>query len=39
MTFGKVMGSRFPPAAAFGGRADLMAHLSPEDFVYQAGTL
>ena len=28
MTFGKVMGGGFP-AAAFGGRADVMAHLSP----------
>ncbi|HSU01843.1 MAG TPA: glutamate-1-semialdehyde 2,1-aminomutase [Nocardioides sp.] len=38
MTFGKVMGGGFP-AAAFGGRADLMAHLAPEGSVYQAGTL
>lgn len=38
MTFGKVMGGGFP-AAAFGGRADLMAHLSPAGSVYQAGTL
>ncbi|MBD8870823.1 glutamate-1-semialdehyde 2,1-aminomutase [Nocardioides donggukensis] len=38
MTFGKVMGGGFP-AAAFGGRADVMAHLSPEGSVYQAGTL
>jgi len=38
MTFGKVMGGGFP-AAAFGGRADVMAHLSPEGAVYQAGTL
>ncbi len=38
MTFGKVMGGGFP-AAAFGGRADLMAHLAPEGPVYQAGTL
>ncbi|HSX68150.1 glutamate-1-semialdehyde 2,1-aminomutase [Nocardioides sp.] len=37
-TFGKVMGGGFP-AAAFGGRADVMAHLSPEGPVYQAGTL
>ncbi|MGC5410860.1 aminotransferase class III-fold pyridoxal phosphate-dependent enzyme, partial [Streptomyces sp. DT225] len=28
MTFGKVMGGGFP-AAAFGGRADVMAHLAP----------
>lgn len=38
MTFGKVMGGGFP-AAAFGGRADLMQHLSPVGRVYQAGTL
>ncbi len=38
MTFGKVMGGGFP-AAAFGGRADVMAHLAPEGGVYQAGTL
>jgi glutamate-1-semialdehyde 2,1-aminomutase len=38
MTFGKVMGGGFP-AAAFGGRADVMAILSPEGPVYQAGTL
>jgi len=38
MTFGKVMGGGFP-AAAFGGRAELMAHLAPEGAVYQAGTL
>jgi len=33
-----VMGGGFP-AAAFGGRADVMAMLSPEGPVYQAGTL
>jgi glutamate-1-semialdehyde 2,1-aminomutase len=38
VTFGKVMGGGFP-AAAFGGRADVMALLSPEGPVYQAGTL
>ncbi len=38
MTFGKVMGGGFP-AAAFGGRADVMAHLAPIGPVYQAGTL
>lgn len=38
MTFGKVMGGGFP-AAAFGGRADVMAALAPEGTVYQAGTL
>ncbi|MCX6398257.1 MAG: glutamate-1-semialdehyde 2,1-aminomutase [Propionibacteriales bacterium] len=37
-TFGKVMGGGFP-AAAFGGRADVMAMLSPQGPVYQAGTL
>ncbi len=37
-TFGKVMGGGFP-AAAFGGRADVMALLSPVGPVYQAGTL
>jgi glutamate-1-semialdehyde 2,1-aminomutase len=38
VTFGKVVGGGFP-AAAFGGRADVMAMLSPEGPVYQAGTL
>ncbi|MDQ3095995.1 MAG: aminotransferase class III-fold pyridoxal phosphate-dependent enzyme, partial [Actinomycetota bacterium] len=38
MTFGKVMGGGFP-AAAFGGRKDVMAHLAPIGPVYQAGTL
>ncbi|GAA3615559.1 glutamate-1-semialdehyde 2,1-aminomutase [Kineosporia mesophila] len=38
LTFGKVMGGGFP-AAAFGGRADVMAHLAPSGPVYQAGTL
>ncbi|MCW2781127.1 MAG: hemL2 [Marmoricola sp.] len=38
VTFGKVMGGGFP-AAAFGGRADVMAMLSPDGPVYQAGTL
>ncbi len=37
-TFGKVMGGGFP-AAAFGGREDVMALLSPSGPVYQAGTL
>ncbi|MGO3179662.1 MAG: glutamate-1-semialdehyde 2,1-aminomutase [Brevibacterium linens] len=37
-TFGKVMGGGFP-AAAFGGRAEIMAHLAPSGPVYQAGTL
>ena len=38
VTYGKVMGGGFP-AAAFGGRRDVMAHLSPVGPVYQAGTL
>lgn len=38
LTFGKVMGGGFP-AAAFGGRADVMEHLAPVGPVYQAGTL
>jgi glutamate-1-semialdehyde 2,1-aminomutase len=37
-TFGKVMGGGFP-AAAFGGRAELMERLAPTGPVYQAGTL
>ncbi|QKT08400.1 glutamate-1-semialdehyde 2,1-aminomutase [Gordonia sp. X0973] len=37
-TFGKVMSGGLP-AAAFGGRADVMAHLAPTGPVYQAGTL
>jgi glutamate-1-semialdehyde 2,1-aminomutase len=37
-TFGKVMGGGLP-AAAFGGRADVMARLAPSGPVYQAGTL
>jgi glutamate-1-semialdehyde 2,1-aminomutase len=37
-TFGKVMGGGLP-AAAFGGRADIMAKLAPAGPVYQAGTL
>ncbi|MCW2613274.1 MAG: glutamate-semialdehyde--aminomutase [Frankiales bacterium] len=37
-TFGKVMGGGLP-AAAFGGRADVMARLAPKGPVYQAGTL
>ena len=37
-TFGKVMGGGLP-AAAFGGRADVMACLAPIGPVYQAGTL
>jgi glutamate-1-semialdehyde 2,1-aminomutase len=37
-TFGKVMGGGLP-AAAFGGRAEIMSHLAPAGPVYQAGTL
>ncbi|MBV9718893.1 MAG: glutamate-1-semialdehyde 2,1-aminomutase [Candidatus Eremiobacteraeota bacterium] len=37
-TLGKVIGGGLP-AAAFGGRADIMAQLSPDGPVYQAGTL
>ncbi|MET7422381.1 glutamate-1-semialdehyde 2,1-aminomutase [Dactylosporangium sp. NPDC005555] len=37
-TFGKVMGGGLP-AAAFGGRATIMAQLAPAGPVYQAGTL
>jgi glutamate-1-semialdehyde 2,1-aminomutase len=35
---GKVIGGGMP-AAAFGGRRNIMAHLAPEGAVYQAGTL
>jgi glutamate-1-semialdehyde 2,1-aminomutase len=35
---GKVIGGGLP-VGAFGGRADIMAHLSPAGPVYQAGTL
>lgn len=38
VTFGKVMGGGFP-AAAFGGRRDVMEQLAPSGPVYQAGTL
>jgi glutamate-1-semialdehyde 2,1-aminomutase len=37
-TFGKVMSGGLP-AAAFGGRTDVMARLAPTGPVYQAGTL
>jgi glutamate-1-semialdehyde 2,1-aminomutase len=37
-TFGKVMSGGLP-AAAFGGRADVMGQLAPAGPVYQAGTL
>src|SRR5215470_1067349 len=38
LTFGKVMGGGLP-AAAFGGRAEIMDLLAPAGPVYQAGTL
>ena len=38
VTFGKVMGGGLP-AAAFGGRAEIMDRLAPVGPVYQAGTL
>jgi glutamate-1-semialdehyde 2,1-aminomutase len=38
VTFGKVMGGGLP-AAAFGGRAEIMGRLAPAGPVYQAGTL
>jgi glutamate-1-semialdehyde 2,1-aminomutase len=37
-TLGKIIGGGMP-LAAFGGRADIMAHIAPEGDVYQAGTL
>lgn len=37
-TLGKVIGGGMP-VAAFGGRADIMAHMAPIGNVYQAGTL
>jgi glutamate-1-semialdehyde 2,1-aminomutase len=37
-TFGKVIGGGLP-AAAYGGRADLMEQIAPTGAVYQAGTL
>lgn len=37
-TLGKVVGGGMP-AAAFGGRADVMASIAPDGPVYQAGTL
>jgi glutamate-1-semialdehyde 2,1-aminomutase len=38
VTFGKVMGGGLP-AAAFGGRSEIMDRLAPAGPVYQAGTL
>jgi glutamate-1-semialdehyde 2,1-aminomutase len=37
-TLGKVVGGGLP-AAAYGGRRDLMARIAPEGDIYQAGTL
>ncbi len=37
-TLGKIIGGGMP-VGAYGGRADLMAHVAPEGGVYQAGTL
>jgi glutamate-1-semialdehyde 2,1-aminomutase len=37
-TFGKVIGGGLP-VGAFGGRREIMKHLSPNGAVYQAGTL
>ena len=37
-TLGKIIGGGLP-IGAYGGRADLMAHIAPEGAVYQAGTL
>jgi glutamate-1-semialdehyde 2,1-aminomutase len=37
-TLGKVIGGGMP-VGAFGGRADIMNHISPDGPVYQAGTL
>jgi glutamate-1-semialdehyde 2,1-aminomutase len=38
VTFGKVIGGGMP-VGAFGAKAEIMSHLSPEGPVYQAGTL
>lgn len=38
ITFGKIIGGGMP-VGAYGGRADLMAHIAPDGPVYQAGTL
>ncbi len=37
-TLGKIIGGGLP-VGAYGGRADIMAHISPSGPVYQAGTL
>ena len=38
LTYGKIIGGGMP-VGAFGGRAEIMDHLSPDGPVYQAGTL
>jgi glutamate-1-semialdehyde 2,1-aminomutase len=38
VTMGKVIGGGFP-LAAYGGKGEIMAHLSPAGDIYQAGTL
>lgn len=38
LTFGKIIGGGMP-VGAYGGRDDVMRHISPEGPVYQAGTL
>ncbi len=38
LTFGKIIGGGLP-VGAFGGKADIMGHISPDGPVYQAGTL
>ncbi len=38
ITFGKIIGGGLP-VGAYGGSAEVMAHVSPEGSVYQAGTL
>ena len=37
-TLGKIIGGGLP-VGAYGGKAEIMAHISPEGSVYQAGTL
>jgi len=38
VTYGKIIGGGFP-VGAFGGKAEIMQHISPAGPVYQAGTL
>lgn len=38
LTFGKIIGGGLP-VGAFGGRSEIMSHVSPDGPVYQAGTL